>query len=57
MKNKCILKAISLLAALCIAAGCKVSTTVETTAGAGTQTETSTVSETTKAEVEELEVC
>ena len=62
MKNKHILKALSLLAALCIAAGCRGSTTVETTVGTGTQAETSTVSETTKAaesvsaEVEELEV-
>ena len=56
MKNKHILKALSLLAALCIAAGCRGSTTAETTAGAGTQAETSTVSETTTAEVEELEV-
>ena len=56
MKNKHILKVLSLLAALCIAAGCRGSTTAETTAGAGTQAETSTVSETTTAEVEELEV-
>ena len=62
MKNKHILKVLSLLAALCIAAGCRGSTTAETTAGAGTQAETSTVSETTtaaesvSAEVEELEV-
>ena len=56
MKNKHILKVFSLLAAVCIAAGCRGSTTAETTAGAGTQTETSTVSETTTAEVEELEV-
>ena len=62
MKNKHILKVLSLLAALCIAAGCRGSTTAETTAGAGTQAETSTASETTtaaesvSAEVEELEV-
>ena len=62
MKNKHILKVLSLLAALCIAAGCRESTTAETTAGAGTQAETSIVSETTtaaesvSAEVEELEV-
>ena len=56
MKNKHILKVLSLLAALCIAAGCRGSTTAETTAGAGTQAETSTVSEATTAEVEELEV-
>ena len=56
MKNKHILKVLSLLAALCIAAGCRESTTAETTAGTGVQTETSTVSETTTAEVEELEV-
>ena len=62
MKNKHILKALSLLAAVCIAAGCRGSTTAETTAGTGIQTETSIVSETTtaaesvSAEVEELEV-
>ena len=62
MKKRQILGALSLLAALCIAAGCRGSTTVETTAGAGIQAETSTVSETTtaaesvSAEVEELEV-
>ena len=55
-------KAILLLAAVCAAAGCGGSVVAETTAGAGTQTETSTVSETTtaaesvSAEVEELEV-
>ena len=56
MKKRQILRALSLLAAVCIIAGCRGSTTVETTAGAGMQTETSTVSETTTAEVEELEV-
>ena len=62
MNNSYILKAISLLATLCIAAGCRGSTAAETTAGTGTQAETSTVSETTtaaesvSAEVEELEV-
>ena len=56
MKKRQILRALSLLAAVCIAAGCIGSTAVETTAGAGTQAETSTVSETTTAEVEELEV-
>ena len=56
MRKNRILKAISLLAALCIAAGCRGSTAAETTAGAGTQAETSTVSEATTAEVEELEV-
>ncbi len=55
-------KAISLIAAVCAAAGCGGSAVTETTAGAGTQAETSTVSETTtaaesvSAEVEELEV-
>ena len=55
-------KAISLIAAVCVAAGCGGSVVAETTAGAGTQAETSTVSETTtaaesvSAEVEELEV-
>ena len=56
MNNSYILKAISLLAAVCIAAGCRGSTAVETTAGTGTQAETSIVSEATTAEVEELEV-
>ncbi len=49
-------KAILLLAAVCAAAGCGGSAVAETTAGAGIQAETSTVSETTTAEVEELEV-
>ena len=55
-------KAILLLAAVCAAAGCGGSVVAETTAGAGIQAETSTVSETTtaaesvSAEVEELEV-
>ena len=56
-------KAILLLAAVCAAAGCGGGSVVaETTAGAGIQAETSTVSETTtaaesvSAEVEELEV-
>ncbi len=62
MKKRQILRMLSFLAALCIAAGCRGSTAVETTAGAGTQAETSTVSEATtaaesvSAEVEELEV-
>ena len=61
IKNR-ILKAISLIAAVCAAAGCGGSVVAETTAGAGIQAETSTVSETTtaaesvSAEVEELEV-
>ena len=55
-------KAISLIAAVCVAAGCGGSVVAETTAGAGIQAETSTVSETTtaaesvSAEIEELEV-
>ena len=56
MKKRHILRALSLLAAVCIAAGCRGNTAVETTVGTGTQAETSTVSETTTAEVEELEV-
>ena len=62
MKKRQILRALSLLAAVCIAAGCRGSTAAETTAGTGIQAETSTVSEKTtaaesvSAEVEELEV-
>jgi len=49
-------KAILLLAAVCAAAGCGGSVVAETTAGTGIQAETSTVSEATTAEAEELEV-